>query len=189
MDLNYQPVQVPLLKSAGNARALAFILSFSAAVLAFLFWLIYFKPRAGYSPGLIGALPAVNASLNALSATLLTAGFFAIRRRNVALHTKLMFAALASSALFFVGYVVYHHFQGDTKFTGVGPVRPVYFFVLVSHILLSVVVVPMILTSFYLSLAGRLKAHRAVSRVTLPIWLYVSVTGVLIFAMLRLFSR
>jgi putative membrane protein len=189
MELDYQPVQLPFLKSAGNARALTFILVLSGAVVAFLFWLIYFKPASGYSPALIGALPAVNASLNATSAALLTAGFVAVRRRNYALHTKLMFAALGSSALFFVSYVVYHHFHGDTRFTGTGPVRPAYFFVLISHIALSVVVVPMILTSFYLSLAGRLKAHRLVSRVTLPIWLYVSVTGVLIFAMLKLFAR
>jgi putative membrane protein len=189
MESDYQPVQLPLLRSAGAARALAFILLLSGGILAFLFWLIYFKPSSGYSPAFIGSLPAVNASFNALSATLLTAGFVAIRRRDFALHTKLMFAALGSSALFFVSYVVYHHFHGDTKFTGTGPVRPVYFFVLISHIALSVVVVPMILTSFYLSLAGRLRAHRLVSRVTLPVWLYVSVTGVLIFAMLKLFSR
>lgn len=189
MELDYHPLQLPFLKAASNTRALAFILLVSGAVVAFLFWLIYFKPSSGYAPALIGALPAVNASLNAISAALLTAGFLAVRRRNYALHTKLMFAALGSSALFFVSYVVYHHFHGDTKFTGAGPVRPIYFFVLISHIALSVIVVPMILTSFYLSLAGRLKAHRLVSRITLPVWLYVSVTGVLIFAMLKLFSR
>ena len=189
MELEYQPVQLPLLKSASAARAVAFILLVSGGVLALLLWLIYFKPSAGYSSRFIGALPAVNATLNGVSAALLTAGFLAIRRRNFALHTRLMFAALASSALFFVSYVVYHHFHGDTKFTGTGPVRPAYFFVLISHILLSVVAVPLILTSFYLSLAGRLRAHRLVSRVTLPVWLYVSVTGVLIFAMLKLFSR
>ena len=79
-DVGYQPVEVPFLKSASSPRALAFILLLSGGVLAFLFWLIYFKPASGYSPGMIGALPAVNASLNALSAALLTAGFVAIRR-------------------------------------------------------------------------------------------------------------
>ena len=187
-QLDYQPLQVPFLRSAGTGRALAFILSFSAAVVAFLFWLIYFKPAQGYSSRFIGALPAVNATLNGVSSVLLVAGFLAIRRRNVNLHLRLMFAALLSSALFFVSYVVYHHFHGDTKFTGVGFVRPVYFFVLISHIVLSVVVVPLILTSFYLALAGRLTTHRKLSRFTFPVWLYVSVTGVLIFAMLKLFS-
>ena len=187
-QVDYQPLQVPFLRSAGTARALTFILSFSAVVVAFLFWLIYFKPAQGYSSRFIGALPAVNATLNGVSSLLLVAGFVAIRRRNINLHLRLMFAALVSSALFFVSYVVYHHFHGDTKFTGVGTIRPVYFFVLISHIVLSVVVVPLILTSFYLSLAGRLTAHRKLSRFTFPIWLYVSVTGVLIFAMLKLFS-
>lgn len=189
MELNYHPVQVPFLKSASGGRAISFILLVSGAVLAFLFWLIYFKPASGYSSGFIGALPAVNATLNGVSAVLLSAGFLAIRRRNFVLHTRLMFAALASSALFFVSYVVYHHFHGDTRFTGTGPIRPAYFFVLISHIVLSVVAVPLILTSFYLSLAGRLRVHKLISRVTLPIWLYVSVTGVLIFAMLKLYSN
>jgi putative membrane protein len=99
-----------------------------------------------------------------------------------------MLGAVGSSALFFVSYVVYHSFHGDTKFLATGFVRPVYFFVLISHIVLSVVVVPMILTSLWLSFSGRMATHKRVSRWTLPIWLYVSVTGVLIFAMLKLFN-
>jgi putative membrane protein len=188
MEIDYQPLQVPLLRSAGNARALAFIVVFSGAVVAFLVWLIYFKPAHGYSSRLIGALPAVNATFNGISALLLVSGFVAIRRRHINLHLRLMFAALVSSALFFISYVVYHHFHGDTRFTGTGPVRPIYFFILISHIALSAVAVPLILTSFYLSLAGQLTLHRKVSRVTFPIWLYVSVTGVLIFVMLKVFS-
>ena len=188
MELDYQPVQIPFLKSASGGRAISFILLVSGTVLAFLFWLIYFKPASGYSSAFIGALPAVNATLNGVSSVLLVSGFLAIRRRNVNLHLRLMFAALVSSALFFISYVVYHHFHGDTKFTGVGVIRPIYFVVLISHIVLSVVVVPLILTSFYLALAGRLTVHRRLSRFTFPVWLYVSVTGVLIFAMLKLFS-
>ena len=188
MDLDYQPLQIPLLRSASNARAVSFILLFSGAVVAFLFWLIYFKPSQGYSSRIIAALPALNATLNAISSVLLVSGFLAIRRRNVAVHQRLMFSALISSALFFISYVVYHNFHGDTKFLGVGSIRWIYFFVLISHITLSAIAVPLILTSFFLSLAGRLTAHRRVSRYTFPIWLYVSVTGVLIFLMLKLFS-
>ena len=99
-----------------------------------------------------------------------------------------MLGALVCSTLFLISYVVYHNFHGDTKFTGQGLVRPIYFFILISHIVLSAVVVPMILTSLYLALAGRLATHKRVSRYTFPIWLYVSVTGVLIFAMLKAFS-
>jgi putative membrane protein len=188
MELTPSTAEIPLLRSASSARAFSFILAFSGIVVAFLVWLIYFKPPHGYSSRAIGALPAVNATLNGVSATLLVFGFLAIKRRNVSLHLRLMFAALFSSALFLISYVVYHTFHGDTKFTGLGAVRPVYFFILITHIALSAVVVPMILMSFYLSLSGRLAAHRKLSRFTFPIWLYVSVTGVLIFAMLKLFA-
>ena len=188
-ELDYQPLQIPLLRSASNARAVSFILLLSGTVVAFLVWLIYFKPAQGYSSRFIGALPAVNATLNGISSVLLVAGFRAVKRRNYALHVRLMFAALASSALFFVSYVVYHNFHGDTKFTGTGPVRPLYFFILITHIVLSAIVVPMILLSFFLALSGRLVAHRRLSRYTFPVWLYVSVTGVLVFAMLKAFAK
>ena len=185
---DYRPVQVAALRSLGDGKALALILALSAAVVGFLFWLIYGREQAAYNPAVIGKLPAVNASLNALSSVFLVAGYVSVRRRKYARHTGFMFAALVTSALFFVSYIVYHHFHGDTKFQGQGLVRPVYFVVLVSHIVLSAVAVPLILSSFYLSLAGRLKTHKKVSRFTFPIWLYVSVTGVLVFLMLRAFS-
>jgi putative membrane protein len=180
-------VQIPAFRSISNRTAVAVILLLSAVVLLFLLWLVYIKPAAGYTSALIGALPAVNATLNSLSATFLVAGFIAVKNRQYARHMKLMFSALASSALFFVCYVIYHNAHGDTHFAGVGLVRPIYFSILISHIALSMVVVPMILTSFYLSLAGRYILHKRVSRITFPIWLYVSVTGVLVFAMLKLF--
>lgn len=181
------PVVSPL-RALSPAKAAAIILAVSASVVSFLFWLIYVKHAAAYASVAVGYLPAVNATLNAVSATLLVAAFVAVRRRRYAAHWRLTSAALVSSALFFVGYVVYHHFHGDTKFLATGAVRPVYFFILISHILLSVVVVPMILGSFYLSLAGKLRGHKVLSRWTLPIWLYVSVTGVLIFAFIKLFQ-
>ena len=180
-------VQIPAFRSISNRTAIAAILLLSAAVLAFLLWLVYVKKAAGYTSTVIGALPAVNAALNSLSATFLVAGFIAVKNRRYARHMKLMFSALASSSLFFVCYVIYHNAKGDTKFTGTGPVRPIYFSILISHIVLSAVVVPMILTSFYLSLAGRYALHRRVSRWTFPIWLYVSITGVMVFAMLKIF--
>ena len=183
------PLQISAFRSVSNGRALAIILGVSAAVFAFLFWLVYFKPRAGYTSALIGNLPAVNALLNSLSSVFLVAGYLAIRRRRQRRHMRFMFAALCTSALFFVCYVVYHHFHGDTKFAGAGFIRPIYFFILITHIVLSAVAVPMILLSFFTSLGGRFGAHRRLSKVTLPIWLYVSVTGVLVFVMLRMFAR
>ena len=101
---------------------------------------------------------------------------------------QLIFAALGSSTLFFISYVVYHTFHGDTKFAGVGAIRPVYFLILISHILLSAVVVPMILTSLYLALSGKFLIHRRVARFTFPVWLYVSATGVAIFVMLKVYN-
>src|SRR5437763_6807807 len=98
-------VQIPAFRSVSNARAVAVILAISAAVFGFLVWLIYLKPAAGYTSRVIAALPAVNASFNALSTAFLVAGFVAIRNRQFNRHMKLMFAALASSTLFFVCYV------------------------------------------------------------------------------------
>jgi putative membrane protein len=189
MDAMTTPnLEIPALRSLGSGKAMVAIGIVSAAVVAFLFWLIYFNRGIGHTSQMIAALPAVNAGLNALSTVFLVSGFIAVRRRNYRRHIRLMFAAVASSTLFFVSYVIYHRFHGDTKFLTMGPVRPIYFFILITHIVLSVVAVPMILTSLYLSLSGRLGAHRRVSRWTFPIWLYVSVTGVLIFAMLKVFN-
>jgi putative membrane protein len=167
---------------------LALILLLSAAAFAFLSWLIWFKAAAEHRSALVAQLPAVNAGLNTLSATFLVSGFVAVKRGNVRRHMWLMFAALATSTLFLVSYVVYHHFHGDTRFTATGPVRPIYFFVLISHVVLSLVALPMVLLSFFTALAGRIATHRRLSKYTFPIWLYVSVTGVLVFLMLKFFS-
>lgn len=181
-------VQVPAFRRISNAQAMAVVLALSAGVLAFLVWLVYFKPRAGHGGQVLAALPAVNAALNSLSAMFLVAGFIAIRNRQFVRHMQLMFAALTTSALFFVCYVVYHNAHGDTLFAGAGIARPIYFSILISHIVLSAVVVPMILMTFYLSLAGKYLLHRRLARYTLPVWLYVSVTGVAVFAMLRVYN-
>src|SRR4051812_20981070 len=166
------PISLESVRSLGNARAMVLIAGLSVAIVVFLFWLLYFRSAASHQSDLIGALPAFNAGFNSLSTVFLLAGYAAVRRRRLVLHMKLMFAALASSTLFFISYVVYHAYHGNTKFLAAGPVRPLYFFVLITHIVLSAIVVPMILTSLYLSLSGRLAAHRRVSRWTLPVWLY-----------------
>jgi putative membrane protein len=157
----------------------------SLGVLGFLVWLVYFRQAEAYTSEIIASLAGVNAVFNSLSAVFIVLGYIAIRRRQFRRHTYLMLGALASSTLFFVCYVIYHKFHGETKFLAQGPVRPVYFFVLISHIVLSGVSVPLILMSFYLSLAGKLALHRRVSKWTLPIWLYVSVTGVVVYLMLQ----
>jgi len=156
----------------------------SAGVLAFLAWLLLLRSA---TPG--GAdlafLPAVNASLNALAAVFLVAGWFLVRARRLVAHRNAMIAAFVSSALFFTSYVVYHYAHGDTKYAGAGAIRVVYLLILATHILLSMSVVPLALTALWFAYKRRFDRHKRVTRVLLPIWLYVSVTGVVIFFMLR----
>ena len=184
------PLEIAGLRSLSTGRALLLTFGLSAAIVGFLFWLLYFRGQAvAPPPAVVAQLPALNAALNLLAATFLVMGFLAVRRRDFRRHMRWMLAALACSALFFVSYLVYHHYQRHTPFTGTGFVRPVYFFILITHVVLAAAVVPLILLSFFTSLSGRLSIHRRLSRYTLPIWLYVSVTGVVVFLMLKLFSK
>ncbi len=183
-----RPVTIDLLKDISLPRAIGVILFISSAAFAFLVWLIYYKGGSDYSSNLISSLPALNALLNSASTVLLLFGYQAIRQRDFNRHMKFNLTAFVTSTFFLISYVIYHNFHGSTPFTGQGFVRPIYFFILISHIILSALVVPMILTSFYLAFSGKLKLHRKVSKVTLPVWLYVSVTGVVIFFMLRAYS-
>jgi putative membrane protein len=130
-------------------------------------------------------VPALNAVFNALSSVCLVTGWIAIRRKAIHLHRLCMVTAFALSAVFLVGYLSYHYVHGDTKYTGAGAMRTVYFVVLASHILLSITVVPGALTSFYFAITRQFERHRRLNRVFLPVWLYVSVTGVAIYFLLR----
>lgn len=165
----------------------AFNAALSAAALSFLAYILMIRSASGATVDL-RFLPAINASFNALSATLLATGWMAIRRGARTIHKYLMVSAFASSSLFLVGYLVYHWAHGDTKFGGHGPIRVVYLLILASHVLLSMAIVPMCLASFYFAWRQRFATHRRIGRVLLPIWLYVSVTGVVIFFMLRAFA-
>ncbi len=159
-------------------------LLFSSLALGFLVWLIYLRRGGGESRSL-AFLPAVNASLNAITAAFLVRGWFAIRAGNRRLHAFCQKSAFIFSALFLVCYVVYHSVHGDTPFPGQGWIRPAYFVILISHIHFSMVVLPLILGTFFFALTSRFETHRKWARITLPIWLYVSLTGVLIFFLLR----
>ncbi len=159
----------------------------SAAALSFLAYILMLRGAHTASVDL-RFMPAVNASFNALSATLLTAGWLSIRRGARTVHKYLMVSAFVSSSLFLVGYLTYHWVHGDTKFGGHGPIKLVYLLILASHVLLSMAVVPMCLGSFYFAWRQRFAIHRRIGRVLLPIWLYVSVTGVVIFFLLRAYT-
>jgi len=132
----------------------------------------------------VSGLPVLNALLNGTSAVLLTVGYVFIRRRQVAAHLTCMLSAFGVSTLFLASYVIYHYYAGSRPFTGAGWIRPVYFVLLVSHVILAAAIVPLALTTIYRALTGQFSRHRRIARWTLPIWLYVSVTGVVIYWML-----
>ena len=129
----------------------------------------------------IADLPALNASLNGLSAILLVAGFTFIHKRQVERHRLCMLAAFGVSTAFLVSYVVYHVQHGATPFPGRGWIRPVYFSLLASHVLLAIAVLPLALTTLYRAWRGDIAGHRRIAQLTWPIWMYVSVTGVLVY--------
>jgi uncharacterized membrane protein YozB (DUF420 family) len=133
---------------------------------------------------MIASLPTVNATLNAVAAVLLLCGYVMIRRGRIQTHRKFMLAAFATSALFLVSYVVYHANVGSRPFTGQGPIRYAYFAILITHVVLAAAVLPMALITLTHALRERFDRHRRIARWTWPIWMYVSVTGVIVYLML-----
>src|SRR4026209_1613955 len=129
-------------------------------------------------------LPAVNATLNALSGILLIMGYVSIRARRIKWHRLCMIAAFVTSSIFLVCYVIYHAQVGSVRFTREGFVRPLYFSILITHVTLAATVVPLAVMTLRRGLRAQYTRHRAIARWTLPIWLYVSVTGVLVYVLL-----
>jgi uncharacterized membrane protein YozB (DUF420 family) len=129
-------------------------------------------------------LPAVNATLNGISAVLLMIGYVLVRQRKLEQHRRVMIAAFSTSVLFLICYVIYHANVGSKRFPGQGPIRSVYFFVLITHVVLAALVPPMAIITLSRGLRARYDTHRRIARWTLPIWLYVSVTGVIVYVML-----
>jgi putative membrane protein len=132
----------------------------------------------------VGDLPAINAMLNGTSALLLVAGYIAIRKRRVTVHRALMLSALGASVLFLVSYLFYHYRAGTTRFTGEGLARLIYFIVLTSHTILAALIVPLVVVTLYLAVRESFPRHRRIARWTFPLWLYVSVTGIVVYFML-----
>jgi putative membrane protein len=174
----------PATAASGSRSFYAFNAIFSVLALASIAYLLLIHRGSG-DPTALSFLPAVNASLNALSACCLVAGFFAIRLGARRVHPYLMTLALGASALFFASYLAYHYVHGDTKYPGHGAARTFYLLVLASHVLLSVAVVPLALSAFFFAWRRAWVTHKRTTRLLLPIWLYVSVTGVAIFFLLR----
>ena len=170
---------------SGTRFAIGAILAVSAAATAFLFWLIYVHPAAASSTQ-YAFLPALNALLNGLSATALLIGYTFIRARLIQAHRAAMMTAFGFSTLFLVSYILHHALHGDVRYPAHAALRMVYLPLLASHIILAVVALPLVLVTFFFSLTGRIPQHRKVARWTFPLWLYVSITGVITWAMLRL---
>lgn len=132
----------------------------------------------------ISDLPGLNATLNGVSAAFLLAGYVLIKRKQWELHKRCMLGALASSTLFLISYVIYHANTGSRPFTGTGPIRVVYFTILLTHVVLAAAILPLALVTAGRGLRAQYVKHVKVARWTLPLWLYVSVTGVIIYLML-----
>ena len=164
-----------------DKKALQVITLLSVAVLIFLFWLIYFKEGAEVTSAWVSELPKVNALLNSITTAFLIAGFVFIKNGKRQAHINSMLSATFTSALFLISYIIYHHYQGDTPFLTQGILRPIYFFILISHIILSMAIVPLVFTTLYFAARSNFQKHKKIAKITFPIWIYVSITGVLIY--------
>jgi putative membrane protein len=163
-----------------------FVWNAAVSTLAVAFIAYILRREATPSGGVdLSFVPALNALFNALSATCLVAGYLAIRRKAVQVHRFCMVAAFALSAVFLVGYLAYHYVHGDTRYPGAGASRGLYLALLASHVILSIPVVPLCLAAFYYALTKRFETHKRITKVLYPMWLYVSVTGVVVFFLLR----
>src|SRR5437660_12585665 len=156
----------------------------SGLAVSFLLWLLYVHHASADFAGRWMFLPALNALLNGSCAVALSVGLYFIKHGNREAHRRSMLLAFAFSSVFLVSYIVNHALHGDTIFPGHGAARTVYLSILGSHVLLSIVALPMVLTTFFFSLTGRFAMHRRIARFTFPIWLYVSGTAVIVYLLL-----
>ena len=182
-EISPRPVPRPIL-----APVLATIVVVSGLAVSFLLWLLYVHHAPANFAGRWMFLPALNALLNGLCAITLCVGFYFIKHHQVQAHRRSMLLAFTFSSAFLVSYILNHALHGDTIFPGHGHVRTLYLGILASHVILSIVALPMVLTTFFFSLTGRFPMHRRIARITFPIWLYVSVTGVVVFAFLKAYA-
>lgn len=169
------------------AKHRVLIIGISLALPVIVTVLHYLPKPSGFSEGtraLLGLLPLLNATVNGTTALVLVVSFLAIRKKNVQLHRKLMMLALVLSGVFLASYVTYHYTMPSTAYGGEGTLKGVYYFILLTHIALSAVIVPLVLISLSRALTERYDRHRKIARWTLPLWLYVAVTGVLVYVMI-----
>src|SRR5262249_53491088 len=169
--------------AAATERLAAWVIGALTAIVIGGVAIVIYAPHGGQPAG-SSWLPAINASLNATATILLSIGYVFIRRRRIAAHRACMIAAFAASSLFLITYLIHHARVGSVPFHGAAWLRPVYFGLLLPHIVLAAPVVPAALTTIHPAWRGRFDRHRRLARVTLPIWLYVSISGVLVYVLL-----
>lgn len=170
----------------GTGKAIAAIIAISAAASLFLFWLIYIHPASDAAGARFTFLAPLNAVFNGLSAVCLLIGYTFVRGRRIANHRAAMMTAFAFSTLFLLGYIAHHALHGDVFYPAHAAFRGPYLALLASHIILATLTLPLVLITFFFSLTGRIPQHRKIARWTFPLWLYVSVTGVVTYVWLRL---
>lgn len=146
--------------------------------------LLYFLPKTNDLMEEVKMLPALNAFVNGLTSLVLIAAVWAIKNSKRVLHERLMFSALGLSVLFLLSYVAYHSLAPSTAFGGEGLIRYVYYFILISHIILAIVIVPLVLITFSRALSEQFDRHKKIAKITFPIWLYVTVSGVVVYLMI-----
>jgi putative membrane protein len=189
LRIDFCDVIVSMEQAQINPRPIiAGIIVVSGLAVSLLLWLLYVHHASADFTGRWMFLPALNALLNGLCAVTLCVGLFFIKQRNIAAHRASMLLAFALSSAFLVSYIVNHAVHGDTIFPGHGSVRTLYLSILASHVILSIVALPMVLTTLFFSLTGRFAMHRRIARFTFPIWLYVSITGVVVFVFLKAYA-
>ena len=167
-----------------ESRYLALIAVLSIAIPVVVAYLFYMPKSGDAAPVNVSFLPKLHAILNSLTAVALVVGYFFIKKGNQVAHRAAMFSAFVLSSLFLISYVTYHYFGESTAYGGEGIMRSIYFFVLITHIILAAAIVPLVLLTIYFAITGNFARHTRFSRWTFPIWLYVSVTGVLVYFMI-----
>lgn len=158
-----------------------FALSFVVLIVVIILGML---PQSENIPSFVPFLPKLNAIINGTCSALLIASLYFIKKKRIDVHKKLNITAFFLSSLFLVSYITFHSFGIETRFPAENPLRPVYLTILISHIILAAIVLPLVLLSFYFGLTNKIKAHRKVTRWSYPIWLYVTVTGVVVYLMI-----
>ncbi len=155
------------------------------STLVFVAVIVLFNlPKVENMPEWVKVLPKINAVLNSICTVLLIGSLIMIKQKNIAAHRKLNIAAFTVSAMFLVTYVLFHAFGVETKYPPEAPFRTLYFFILISHIILAATVLPLVLVTFYRGLNMQVPLHKKIARITMPIWLYVTITGVIVYLMI-----